>query len=159
MADKCVFPSGRWERGFHKWRRDVPHPGDMDPQRHSTSLYLSVISTLGNVNNTVGYSFPLLPLALHGGLQCGWGADLKIPSTFAVVKFIHGRAPYFSLKCREPMSCLVFWGWFWVAKNIKKARAAMPFFLLKRGRDTHKGRERLTHTHAHTQKKKQASTS
>lgn len=40
---------------------------------HYLSLYLTVISTLGIVHKTAGYSFPLLPSALQGGLQCGWG--------------------------------------------------------------------------------------
>lgn len=40
---------------------------------HCLSLYLTVISTLGIVHKTAGYSFPLLPSALQGGLQCGWG--------------------------------------------------------------------------------------
>lgn len=59
--------------GFYKWRRDAAHPGNVDLWGHPTSLYLTAVSTLGNVHNTVGYSFPLLPHALQGGLQCGLG--------------------------------------------------------------------------------------
>lgn len=40
---------------------------------HCLSLYLTVISTLGMAHKRAGYSFPFLPSALQGGLQCGWG--------------------------------------------------------------------------------------
>ena len=58
---------------------------------HSTSLYLTVISTLGNVHNTVGCSFPLLPPPCPFKEDCiadGKG-DMTIPGTFTVVKFTH----------------------------------------------------------------------
>lgn len=98
MGGKCLFfhlaGGGGGGGGDYKWWQDVPHPGNVDLWSHSTSLYLTVISTLGNVHNTVGYSFPFLPPALQGGLQCGWWGDMTIPSTFTVVKFTHRQPPF-----------------------------------------------------------------
>lgn len=124
-------------------RRDVAHPGNVDLWGHSTSLYLTVISTLGNVHNTVGYSFPFLPPALQGGLQCGWGGDMTIPSTFTVVKFTHRQLPFFGPSGRELTKGLVFCGGFQVAKNTRRQARRCPF-LLNRGRDAHKGRKKKT---------------
>lgn len=98
-------------------QRDVAHPGNEDLWSHSTSLYLTVFSTLGNVRNTAGYSFPFLPPALQGGLQCRWRGDVTIPRTFTVLKFTPTTS---SVNCRELMRGLVFCGGFQVAKNTRR---------------------------------------
>lgn len=50
------------------------HPGNvLISGEGGPSVSLTVISTLGNMHKAAGYSFPFLPSALRGGLQCGWG--------------------------------------------------------------------------------------
>lgn len=138
MAGKCLFASGRWEGGFSNGMHHILETWTY--RCHPTSLYLTVVSTLGNAYNTVGYSFPLLPPALQGGLQCGWGGDMTIPSTFTLVKFTLRQLPFFGPSHRELKRCLVFCGGFRVAKNTRRQAWRCPF-LLNRGGDAHRGRK------------------
>jgi len=118
---------GRRGGGVYKWRRDIPHPGNVDLRGHSTSLYPTVISTSGNVHNTVGCSFPFLPPARQGGLQCG--GDMTIPSTFTSGQIHpHRQRPYFSTSTGERTRCLMVWRGFQAAKNTRRHGIALFFW-------------------------------